>query len=416
MKMATKIKTRKTTKSKPKSRAASVSIVGAKTPVVRHFRIAEHKHTGKLIHHGHTSHPALVAILLFVGIFMFSADGLVGASGPITKTTTVSVGLVVLGPAPTEGAVITQPKDGHVYTDKTVAKISGTCPDDTFIVIKNNNILSGSTICDDNGKFSLEVQLNLGTNIFSALNYDNMNQAGPETSDVTVTSVKTPIESTATVIPVEPKPTATPDPVLPENPSIVPGAQAESTTCENYDPNIELPTGGDPHVSVICVPRLFLPAIQQTLGFLVWGGTPPYTVSVNWGSVDKISSTIHVTKPGYKTAQFTYTNPGIQEINFHLSDNIGKTAVVQTAVQVSGAVTTPVVPSATTGETYEDDPTVVIVTGNKIIDKVLGTSWFKTPVPLYLLAVAITFGFWGGDIFDRKFGSIKTKNRTRKAA
>lgn len=34
-------------------------------------------------------------------------------------------------------------------------------------------------------------------------------------------------------------------------------------------------------------------------------------------------------------------------------------------------------------------------------------NWFNTPVPFYLLAVAITLGFWGGDLFDRKFGSGK---------
>jgi hypothetical protein len=199
----------------------------------------------------------------------------------------------------------------------------------------------------------------------------------------------------------------------------VPGAQSEAATCETYDPNVTLPTGGEPHVSVVCVPRLFLPEIQQTLGFLVWGGSPPYTVSVNWGSDDKITSTIHVTEPGYKTAKFTYTNPGVQEINFHLKDNIGKTAIVQTAAQVSGEVatntTTPIV-ATDTYKTYDDDPTIVIVTGNKTIDKVLGTSWFKTPVPLYLLAVAITFGFWGGDFFDRKFGISKKRKSIQKLA
>ncbi|HUC96726.1 MAG TPA: hypothetical protein VMR16_03640, partial [Candidatus Saccharimonadales bacterium] len=51
-----------------------------------------------------------------------------------------------------------------------------------------------------------------------------------------------------------------------------------------------------------------------------------------------------------------------------------------------------------------------------LTDDILHTSWFKTPVPLYIMAVALTLGFWGGDIFNRRFGAGKHLRRTKKAA
>lgn len=397
--------TKRAAKSKPKTRAKSVVIIGAKHPVVKHFRLAAHKHTGKLIHHRHTSHSVLALLLLIVGIILFNTDGAVNASGTVTKTGTVSVGLVVMGPPPTVGAVINSPQNNDIFTDKSSITVSGTCPKENFVVVKNKDLLVGSTICDSDDKFSLEIQISTGDNIISAQNYDNLNQAGPDTPNITITSKKTEIISP--VEPVEPILEPIPTPNLPDNPSIVPGATAAAVTCENYDPSLDLPTGGEPKVSIICIPRLFLPEIQQTLGFVVWGGTPPYEISIDWGENIVATKKISINEPGYRTMKFTYYSPGIREINFHLEDKLGKTTIVQTAVQVSGQIAPP--PATTTGKTYDQDPNVVIVTGNITIDRLIGTSWFKTPVPLYLMAVAITLGFWGGDIFDRKFGAQKLK-------
>ncbi len=41
------------------------------------------------------------------------------------------------------------------------------------------------------------------------------------------------------------------------------------------------------------------------------------------------------------------------------------------------------------------------------------TSLVDSTVPLYLIAVAITLGFWGGDIFDRHFGA-RYKNTSKR--
>lgn len=59
------IKTKKTAIKK-----ASVKL-NNKKPKLISFKLSEHKHTGKLIHHRHTSHIALVGILLMTGLFLY---------------------------------------------------------------------------------------------------------------------------------------------------------------------------------------------------------------------------------------------------------------------------------------------------------------------------------------------------------
>lgn len=416
------------------NKTSNVAIVGSSHPVVKHFKLVEHRHTGKIIHHRNTSHGLLAFILLFVGIFMyFTGYSSVGASG------TVTIGLTVNQAAPKVGAVITSPENGTKYKNHKIITISGTCPKQLFVVVKNNDKLIGSTVCYENNTFSIKAQLDFGTNVLTALDYDNLNQPGPATG-TTIVTIEKPVDNTTSsaITPTEPKPSSPIVPVLPDNPSIIVGvsalegvsvvstvdnsqsAQTKAKTCEDYDVNSVLPTGGDPHVAVVCVPRLFLPEIQQSLGYIVWGGTPPYSISIDWGST---TSTLNVKKTGYNTAKFTYTNPGIERINFNLKDKIGKEAVVQTAVQISGvfnvATNNPAPNGSTTNPSNNGNGTNIDNSGDggqDVISTLLNTDWFKTPVPMYLLAVAITFGFWGGDIFDRKFGSNRIKPRTKRAA
>lgn len=258
----------------------------------------------------------------------------------------------------------------------------------TFISVKNNNVLSGSTICGGNGTFSLQIQVGLGDNVISVRNYDNYNQAGPVTPTVRI--IVKASDMKPNVAPIEP---VSPDtsPTLPENPSIIPGKDGE---CDDYQAG-NMPTDSVPHVAVACVPRLFLPGIEQTLGVVTWGGNPPYIVNIDWndGSGSKQYS---FETEGYHLITFRYVSAGVYKINFKLTDAKNKQTVVQTAVQVNGTN------ESLSASTSNDD---------MIIDK----TWFETPVPLYVMAVALTLGFWGGDVFDRKFGYGNNRRRAKRA-
>ena len=185
--MRAQSKTKRASK-RTKSTSQSVSLVQSTHPVLRHFRLVEHKHTGKFIHHRHTSHVALVGLLLIVGIFMFVSAGFARVQA---EAGTVSIGVIVPGPAPTIGATIIAPIDGTSVTDKQTIEVTGTCAPGTFVVVQNNNELVGSTVCTDAGIFLLQIQLQTGVNVLSALNYDNLNQPGPNTPLISVNVVTT---------------------------------------------------------------------------------------------------------------------------------------------------------------------------------------------------------------------------------
>ncbi len=380
-------KTKNTPKRKTSQRASKTSrkviLVHAKTPGLRHFRLVSHKHTGKLIHHSHTSHLALAVILALVGFLLYASSSFAAAL-TLTSSRSLTVGAVVPGPAPTIGAVITSPTNGQVITNQNTVEVRGTCAAETFVVVKDNDSIVGSTNCTTAGIFNLIIQIQKGTNVLSALNYDAINQSGPNTPVVIINAVinNSPVEEVVV-------------PVLPNNPSVVPVVNnPDLSDCSKYKPS-SVAVGGQPHVAIVCVPRLFSPGLQQTIGILVWGGTPPYAVNINWGdqSADKLLS---LSNSGYKTLTFKYTTAGIYKVTFNLTDKNDNKGFVQTSVQINGEIQS-VVPGIT----------------NDIIE----APWFKTPVPLYLVTVAITLGFWGGDIFNRKFGVIvKHSRRTRRTA
>ena len=306
----------------------------------------------------------------------------------------VKVGLIVPGPAPKVGATIISPVDGTKITNKNTSEVSGTCEAGTFVVVKDNGSLVGSTSCTSAGIFILQIQLWSGNNTLSALNYDNLNQSGPETKSVNINVdvTQTTIIAQEAVVPI-----------LPSNPSIIDGTILESGSskaeCDSYDTGT-IATGGEPHVSIVCVPRLFLPKVEQTLGILVWGGTPPYAVSVDLGDGSE-TNLLSVSNVGYIKENFSYSSSGSYKIGLKLKDKDKKSAIVQTTVQVSGDTSATTI---TTGTTI-----------SSIISNISDLSPFEISVPFYLLTVSITLGFWCGDIFERNFGNKSYSNRRRKA-
>jgi len=368
-----------------------VVFIHAKRPGLRHFRLIGHKHTFKLIHHRHTSHLTLFIMLAILGFFIYASGSMAQAE---TSSGSVLVGVIVPGPPPTVGAVITNPANGYTLEEQYLLDISGTCYEDSFVVVKDNDVTVGSTACTGAGIFSLQIQLQFGKNILTALNYDNLNQAGPTTPSITVYVTQTANEDTPATIDAK-TPTMVFTPIIPDNPSIIPGVTSDITSCEDYRPG-KLPTGGEPHVAIVCVPRLFFPNMQQVMGVLVWGGTPPYALSIDFGDGSERENTlISVAEPSYHTIKFSYAMPNTYRIKFKLTDKTNETSVVQTSVQVNGEKESPIVTFA-----------------NEIFG---GKPWYESPVPFYLLAIAITLGFWAGDIFDRKYGAKKFQHRTSRA-
>lgn len=360
--------------------------------ILRRLRLVGLGHTGRVIHRKNTSHASLMIILLVFGLFLFASGQYARA---IVGNGSVTIGTIVLGEAPKLGALITLPKAGEEFIDKTEISVSGICEKKTFVVVKDNNSVVGSTNCTEAGTFSLGIQLKFGDNVLSALNYDNLNQVGPETKSVKVAVLSS--NKTSETIYVAPE--------LPDNPSNVSGVNVAD--CNNYNVG-QLPTGNEPHVAVVYAPRTTLPNISQIIGVLAWGGEPPYAISVNWNNGTE-PTLISMASAGYKVITFNYAVPKTYKINFKLKDHADKEAIVETAVQVYDNNV-----SGTTSDGSSSNDSAAKVGNNMMgaVADVISSGWLETPVPFYLMAVAITLGFWLGDIFDRHYGSrITTKKK-----
>ncbi|MEI6054327.1 MAG: hypothetical protein WCQ49_03095 [Candidatus Saccharibacteria bacterium] len=105
-------KTKKLQKNKPKKVTAKLSVkvklAHLDRPILRHLRLLELKHTGKIVHHRHTSHLLLMIILLILGIFLF-ASGYFASAKSLVESQSVSVTATVEG-SPITNEVVTKPK------------------------------------------------------------------------------------------------------------------------------------------------------------------------------------------------------------------------------------------------------------------------------------------------------------------
>lgn len=372
----------------PKTRGRQAIKPAHPNSLLRHFRLIESKHTGRLIHHQHTSHLVLLIILAFVGILLFANQSFVAAQKVLTGN--VSVGLVVSGPPPNSGAKILSPTNKSNLKDSLI-EISGTCSVSSLVVIYDNASSVGMTSCTGDGTFYLKSQLQIGENALQALNYDDLNQIGPDTPTVLVT-IDSPLSNSLQSLAIA---TTVPSNTL-ESPAIIPTITPSKSSCDNYNGKINTSDEGSLDVSVVCVIRGLQPEQQSAIGLVVNGGSPPYAINVDLGDTDNQTqnSLISAPKPGYKEVPVKYSVPGKYTVKVNAKDQDGNSFFTQTVIEVNGI----------TG----------LNTFASIQDTALNTSWLQTSAPVYLLILAVTLGFWVGDIFDRRFGISKSRKQKRR--
>ncbi|HUO62032.1 MAG TPA: hypothetical protein VMT96_01090 [Candidatus Bathyarchaeia archaeon] len=366
---------------KKQNAKASRRAVGRAThPIASRLRLLHHAHTGRLVRRQHTSYAVLLILLVITGFFVFIGYDITAAD---TQVGNMTVGLKVPGPPPAVGAVITSPKNGDTFKD-AIVDVHGTCARNTEVIVYSNDTLVGTTLCSTSLTFQLKVQLFGGANSLTALNYDTLNQAGPITPTVKV-KYTVPAVSPSSPVPVLPivVPGVTPTP--PQTCAQAPASNAchvtyATNTCDNYIGGNSLPESADVRVALVCLLRYADASGNATVGILLWGGKPPYALTIDWGdnSADTLKS---VATPGYFTVTKHFAAKGIYTVTLHVSDSDGKQAYAQAAIEVPGPT-----------------PPANFV---QYVGQSLNTSWFNSPVPTYLLAVAVVLGFWAGDYFER---------------
>lgn len=301
------------------------------------LKLSAHQHTGHHRPHEHTSYVLLAVLLFIVGtaLSLFTAHaGDLTWTRPLPKGGSIGLTGTVAGKPPTTAATITSPTNGQHFTSSPI-EFSGTCPANTLVELFRNDIFAGSTVCSEDGKYTATIDLLSGANTFIARVYDALNQAGPDSNQITVYFDFTAMQATSAA---------------------------------------SLDASGTPMILVTdAVFRGTFPDQEMSMPISVLGGVPPYAINVLWGDT-KSNLVSRVDNQEFRQPH-TYTKAGIFQIALQATDTQGRVAFLTVAAIVNGQADT----VATTTETKNVTPQLL-------------TLW-----PLYVASVAVVISFWLGE-------------------
>lgn len=314
----------------------------------RHFRLRHNRHSGRHLHHGHTSYAGLAFLLLLTGVLLAGVTLPTAAQrvpkeyqaeNPLTEA--IGVNATVAGAPPTRGAQIFSPRSGS-RVSSTPITVSGACPQNLIVSIFKNDVFAGSTVCSPEGAFTLPVDLFDGENRLVARVEDAIGQRGPDSPTVVVMFASQSFQRGA---------------------------------AGNFGK------------------QLFVQAPFATQGakvgekvgwrFGIVGGTPPFAVSWDWG--DGRSDLDSIRSEGGIFREHVYERPGNYRVIIRVTDASGNSAFIQVVTIVAGERQAAAVSSTGKG------PGILL-------------AW-----PIYGLAAVLVFAFWLGE--RRELGVLRKKGR-----
>lgn len=231
---------------------------------------------------------------------------LVPASALAATSQSGSVGVQgkVPAPPPSQAATINVPSNGQSFSSLPIT-VSGFCVNNTTVEIYKNNVFAGSAPCQG-GSYRLQIDLFDGRNDLIAREFDELNQAGPDSNTVTV-NFSSPV------------------------PSLGPRVLLTSEYSKR---------GANPG-SLLNYP------------VSLSGGTGPYAISVDWGDKSK-TDLFSQQVPGLLNLQHTYAQPGVYNILIRATDANGNAAFLQVVgigngpIQKTGSTTSGIITSEKT--------------------------------------------------------------------
>ncbi|MCA9334604.1 hypothetical protein KC953_00500 [Candidatus Saccharibacteria bacterium] len=252
------------------------------------LKLRHHKHTGKILHHRHTSYRVLfllmiipVVMMALVGQFVKASDYDVTASVPAT--------------IPRIAPVITSPNSGFTTVNSNIT-IRGTCPLGHVagvVAIYENKKLLGAQPCLANGTFAVPISLSLGSHVFVATIISVMNDVGLSSSLLVITREK----------------------IFP----------------------LSINTLGNPVPITISPSDPFL--VMDTDGRVVWrgtinGGSRPYMVEIDWG--DGSTSKYKVSDVSRHSFVHIYSDQQAHTVIIRVKDDAGASTVLYSIALTSG--------------------------------------------------------------------------------
>ena len=229
------------------------------------------------------------ACLLTLVLFVRPSSALTPIPEPKPKPGSYGLEATKTQPPPERGATITTPGNGASFSTSPIT-VSGICPNELLVQVYNNGVMVGAVMCTG-GSFSLEVGLFAGTNELTAIVYDDLEQAGPESNVVTVNYTDTSFE-----------------------------AFGELVTLTSSYGRRAAPAGN-----------------QLTWPLQISGGTGPYALSIDWGDG---TPTQLKSQPlgGVVGIDHIYKRAGLYQVNIQATDVNGVSAFLQVVAVSSGQV------------------------------------------------------------------------------
>lgn len=250
-----------------------------------------HRHTAKVAPHYHTSYASLMFLLVLAIILVIGMSWSAMAAPANPQSGSVGLSGTVKGPPPSTAATITVPVSGSSITAIPIT-VAGACPSGTFITITKNNVFGGVASCQDNGTYSMLVDLFAGNNVLVARISDALGQYGPDSLSISI-FYDAPDTSTA-------------------------GAGQGRQLFLNMATTVVAGNPGD--------------QIGRTLTII--GGVGPYAVNWEWG--DDTSSLMSVTGEGPVNASHVYSRAGTYRVIARVTDKFGNNAYVQFVTVING--------------------------------------------------------------------------------
>ncbi|MDQ3065362.1 MAG: PKD domain-containing protein [bacterium] len=290
----------------------------------------------------------LVILGLVVSLPMFVGGNILAQSIPDANPDDEGIGMEgrIQQAPPSQAPTISLPSNGASF-DSIPVTVTGLCQDTLLVRVFRNNVFSGAAICDG-GSYEMQIDLFPGVNELIARQYDDLDQASPDSNRRTVRfNIDTP--------------------AVPTGPNQV--AQRITLTT-NFARR-----GADPGKNLVW---------PITLS----GGRGPYAISIDWG--DGKTDLLTRNAAGTFDINHIYERPGIYRVLVKGTDADGESAFLQLVGVGNGSINTAL-------EDLNDQPTVIKT-------RVL---W----QPALLLFPLLLTSFWLGKRYQLKKVRYRIKNK-----
>ena len=321
-----------------------------KRSVASRKRIVRHRPLHKRV----LLHPLMILFLMCVGVV------LIGSTMLHSNATSTVISATVEAPELTDPAVISKPSDSTVFSSTPIT-VSGSCPDNSYVILYRNGQFSGVDVCIAN-LFQIQTDLFNGNNQLMAQDYNTTDEAGPQGASIIVT-YNAPTTSTT--------------------------SSSSSTSTTSSNSSIPISSTSSQSVLPLLANSQFQYQATQVGQQFSWnisinGGVLPYTLTVQWGDGSQSVLTLK-TDPTFVITHI-YKNAGNYVINIKVRDFSSRITVLQLVAIIHSSlkgpayITSTVPPASTT-------PSLL-----KPIRHYLWIAW-----PSYAVVVALVFSFWLGE-------------------